>query len=671
MITINNLCKNFGKKILFKGISLNVSRGEKIGLIGPNGSGKSTLFSLILGEAEPSSGTVQLDKGLHIGYLPQELNFFQKDMISHGFSEETAVGKTMVDKARPEAGNGHTVLSELTEGDEKIMHLKEAKERLEELNDTDSFQYGDILHQLETLGFFELEHKAKQMLCGLGFKERDFSRPISQMSGGWQMRALLAKLLTYNYDLLLLDEPTNYLDLNAALWLKDYLSGFRGSFIMISHDRAFLTDVTNYTLVLEGGAIFKVRGNYQHYEQIKEERRIHLEKQFKEQEKKRQQLERFVARFHAQPNKAAAVRAKRTALERLEREAVTLPDDPRKSIGRFSFPAVSRGGYRVMALKNISKAYGDIQVYKDFDFEITQGEKAVLAGENGAGKSTLLKIMAGVTSIDAGQRLLGHNVDIGYFSQTRLDVLNPENTVLREAYSASRGYLAEESIRTILGAFLFTGEDADKTVAVLSGGEKSRLILAKLLINPPNFLLLDEPTTHLDVDAVEALVKALTQYDGTLVFISHDIYFVRSIANTVFEVKNGRIRKFPGDFDYYLEKEDGNEVVVPASKPKTDVRKLEQEWLREKVKEEQRQCREEQRRRKSHNVAIREKINILEKEKEKLHLESYAKAHSLSNPRFYHDEERAKEYGRRLKEIEKRVAQIDSEIISLEKQILK
>jgi ATP-binding cassette subfamily F protein 3 len=642
MIAITKLSKNYGKKILFEDISLNINKGEKIGLIGPNGSGKSTLFSLILGETEPSQGEVRLHKGVHIGYLAQEASFRSE----------------------------HTVLSELTEGDERILRLKKEKSELEEKNEAGSKRYGEVLHQLETLGYFELEHKAEKILMGLGFKERDFTRPINELSGGWQMRTLLAKLLTYHYDLLLLDEPTNYLDLNAALWLKDFLAGFKGTFIMISHDRAFLTDVTNYTLVLESGRITKVEGNYDHYEQIKRERRIHLEKQFKEQEKKREQLEEFVTRFHAQPNKAAAVRAKRSALERLEKEAVVLPPDPRESIAQFRFPATRRSGHRIITLEQISKSYGDIRVYEGLDFEITQGEKAVLAGENGAGKSTLLKILAGVVDIDSGTRIVGHNVDIGYFSQTRTDVLNVENTVLQEAYSAAPGYMAEETIRTILGAFLFTGDDADKKVKVLSGGEKSRLILAKLLIDPPNCLLLDEPTTHLDVDAVEALVNALYQYQGTIIFISHDIYFVQSVANVVFEVKAGRIRKFPGTFDYYLEKKDQGEVIIEKKRPVIDLAKQKLEDERLKAREEEKKRKEEEKKRKAHNAAIRDQINKLVKKQEALQLESSAKARALSDPKIFREEETAREYGRRLKEIDKLIAEFDSQIKKLEGEMI-
>lgn len=646
MIAINNLGKSYGKKVLFQGISLHINRGEKIGLIGPNGAGKSTFFHLLLGDVEPTSGTVTCQKNTRIGYLPQESSFASE----------------------------HTVLQELTEGDETIRRLKKEKEKLEETNEAGSMRYGEILHELDVMGFFELEHKAEKVLMGLGFKESDFQRPIAHMSGGWQMRVLLAKLLTYHYDLLLLDEPTNYLDLNAALWLKDYLAGLNATFIMISHDKVFLTEVTNYSLILEFGSINKVSGNYEHYEQIKEERRTHLQKKFNEVEKKRDQLEKFVSRFHAQPNKAAAVRNKRKTLERMEE--VILPPDPRDSIRSFRFPATRPSGQRVITLEGIAKSYGDIQVYKDLDFEIEKGEKAVLVGENGAGKSTLLKILAGVVPFDTGERSVGYNVNLGYFSQTRLDTLNPDNTVLEEAYNAAPGGMHQEILRTILGAFLFSGEDADKKVSVLSGGEKSRLNLAKFLIHPPNFLLLDEPTTHLDVDAVDALVRAMTMYEGTIVFISHDIHFVRSVANVVYEVtvdeaqKVAHVRKFFGNFDYYLEKKKESQVILRGSKAASLPKVISaEEAERQKAREEEKKKKEEERRRKSHNTAIGAQVQKLQKEKEELQLESYAKARALSDPKIYGDEERAREYGRRLKDIEKRLAEVDSEILALQSRI--
>jgi ATP-binding cassette subfamily F protein 3 len=642
MIAITNLSKSYGRKILFADTSLTINVREKIGLLGPNGSGKSTLFAMILGETRPSAGEISVNKNIRIGYLPQEASFDSQ----------------------------YTVLDELLEGDAEINRLNQEKRDLEEQGSAGSHRYGDILERLEALGYFELEHKAKKILAGLEFKVKDFLRPVKELSGGWQMRVLLAKLLTCHYDILLLDEPTNYLDLNAAVWLKDYLRGFRGTFIMISHDKAFLTEVTNYTLILENGDVFKVKGNYEHYERIKEERRKFLVKQFKEQEKKQEQLERFVARFHAQPNKAAAVRAKRTALERLEKDAIELPPQPRASINDFHFPDTRSSGHKVISLEGISKSYGEIKVYQDFDFEVFQGEKAVLAGENGAGKSTLLKIMAGVVDIDQGRRIVGHRVDTGYFSQTRLDVLNPENTVLDEAYSAVPGTMPETAVRTILGAFLFTGDDVEKKVKVLSGGEKSRLILAKLLIDPPNFLLLDEPTTHLDVDAVEALTCALSQYRGTIVFISHDIYFVRSVANAVFDVQAGRVRKIPGNFDYYLEKKKKGELLSAGSfqvAPKAKRLPEEKDIQKLRLKEEEKKRQGEEKKRKAHNLAIRNKIADLKNQKEKLYLEMYAKSRALSDPRAYRqrDAQTAKEYGRRIKEINSLMAQLDAEIKDL------
>ncbi len=629
MIFLNNISKSYGKRDLFSKISVTINRGEKIGLVGPNGSGKTTLFSIIRGELEPTSGTVQVNKGVHMGYLAQEAQFKSQ----------------------------RTVLAEIVEGDSQIIKLKKEKEKLEVQNEAGTNRYGDILHNLEALGFFELEHKAKKVLCGLGFKESDFDRPIKEMSGGWQMRVLLAKLLTCSYDCLLLDEPTNYLDLDAALWFKDYLSRYNGTYIMISHDRDFLDEVTNYTLVLERGAIAKVRGNFQHYCQIREEQRIHLIKQFNEQEKKIKQLQTFIARFHAQPNKASQVRAKKRALEKME--IIEVPPDLRASIQSFHFPSTTKSGHRLISLDGVRKAYKDITVYDNLSFEVLKGEKAVLAGANGAGKSTLLKILAGVIDIDEGKRTLGHNATIGYFSQTRMDVLDPQRTVLEEAFSAASDRLTAEAVRTILALFLFRGDDIDKKVKILSGGEKSRLILAKLLIDPPNFLLLDEPTTHLDVDAVEALIKALTQYEGTICFISHDIHFVRSVANTVFEVKSGRVRKISGNFDYYLEKKKKGEleIIEPAKKISQDKKR----FKKERVQLSEQEVSE-------HNKKLANRIKKLRKAKDKLQTELYAKKRVAENPR--HGQDIVKYYQMLVQEIERQILDIDSETTNLESQFL-
>jgi len=632
MITIANLSKSYGKKTLFSNLNLAINRGEKIGFIGPNGAGKTTLFSLILKRAEPSGGNVQVNKGVRIGYLPQEASFSSK----------------------------LSALEETIKGDEAVTNLKKEKEALELKGAAASKRYGEILHDLEFLGYFELEHQAKKVLAGLGFKDKELHKPINQLSGGWQMRVLLAKLLIMRYDILLLDEPMNHLDLNAALWLKDYLKGSKVAFVMISHDWDFLDEVTNFTLVLERGQVSKVRGNYEHYRKIQEEKYSHLAKQFKEQEKKEEQLKKFISRFHGQPNKASQVRAKKRMLEKMDK--INLPQNIRQSIRSFHFPQSTQSGWTVMALKGVYKSYGDLQVYKDFDFEITRGEKAVLVGENGAGKSTLLKILAAVVDIDKGSRVIGHNVNLGYFSQARMETLSPYNTVFEEAYAAAAGKLSPEDIRTVLGAFLFSGDDVDKNVTVLSGGEKSRLNLAKLLINPPNFLLLDEPTTHLDVDAVQALVRALAQYKGTLVFISHDIHFVRSTANTVFEVKSGRVKKFSGGFDYYRSMSAKEDFT---HKPKKSA-------LKGHVSEKQKRIaeREEKKKAKANNEKLARKIKELRKEKEELELDRGVKARILSNPRSYHDKNMIKEYGLRLKEIEQRLKGIKKETEELKAKFL-
>lgn len=633
MITITNLSKNFTNRTLFEGVSLSIYRNEKIGLTGPNGAGKTTLFSIIRGEMQSTGGEVQIQKGINIGYLPQESSF----------------------------KSTYTVIDELTSGDDRLIALKNEKHQLEEENKADSTRYGDVLEELERLGIYELEHKAEKILSGLGFRESDFKKPIQQLSGGWQMRTLLAKLLTYKYDILLLDEPTNYLDLNATLWLKDFLAKYDGTFIIISHDKVFLDDVTNYTIVLDSMHMTKVKGSYSEFEEQKAIDEVSLEKRQKVVEKKKQQLERFCERFHAQPNRAAAVRNKRKMIERMETIELT---ERRKSIKDFEFQQTVRSGHHVLALENMCKSYGETQVYKNIQFEITRGQRVCLVGENGAGKSTLLKILAGVIDMTSGARRVGHNVELGYFSQARLDVLNPEKTVLEEVCAAKAGVRAQDA-RTLLGLFNFHDDDVFKKISILSGGEKSRVILAKLLINPPNFILLDEPTTHLDIDGVEALTSAFKKYEGTLCFISHDLFFVKEIANHIIEVDRGHLTDYYGGLDYYLEKRSEKDTTKAQ----------EEKALKEKIKRE----KKEERSKKEENPAItklheqhkaalkkisdnKNLIAKLQKEKEELETESYIKARVLSGSSSGRDEATLKEYGQRLKFIQHRTRQIEREI---------
>jgi len=632
MITITNLSKNFTNRTLFEGVSLSIYRNEKIGLAGPNGAGKTTLFSIIRGEMQSTSGEVQIQKGINIGYLPQESSFH----------------------------SDRTVIDELTSGDDRIVALKKEKHQLEDENKAGSMRYGDVLAELEHLGIYELEHKAEKILSGLGFRERDIQRPIAQLSGGWQMRTLLAKMLTYQYDILLLDEPTNYLDLNATLWLKDFLSNYQGTFIIISHDKIFLDDVTNYTILLENSRMVKVKGSYSRYDEQKALDKASLEKRQKIIEKKKEQLERFCERFHAQPNRAAAVRNKRKMIERMEDIEI---QGHRRSMKEFEFPETVRSGHQVLTLENVCKSYGEVKVYDHVQFEITRGQRICLVGENGAGKSTLLKIMAGVIDMDQGVRRVGHNVDLGYFSQARLDVLNPEKTVLEEVCSAKAGVRAQDA-RTLLGLFNFHDDDVFKSIKILSGGEKSRVILAKLLINPPNFILLDEPTTHLDLDGVEALTNAFKKYEGTLCFISHDLFFVKEIANHIIEVDTGKLTHYYGNLDYYLEKRQEKNTQEAAQ----------QKILKQKIKQKKQDEKDHkevnpgiERLHEQHKEALRkiaenkDIIGKLEKEKKELETESYIKARVLSGTSVSRDESTLKEYGQRLKFIQHRIRQIENE----------
>jgi ATP-binding cassette subfamily F protein 3 len=633
MITLTNVSKNFDERMLMDQVSMSIFPNERIGLTGPNGAGKTTLFHMILREMEPTAGTITVQKGIKIGYLPQEAHFDSK----------------------------RTVMEEVTAGDQEIQDLLDEKHRMEEGGHAAEPRYGDILERLESLGIYDLEHKAEKILSGLGFREAEFHKPIVQLSGGWQMRTLLAKLLTYNFDLLLLDEPTNYLDLSATIWLKGFLAGYPGSFIMISHDKIFLNDVTNYTIVLEDGRMTKVKGNYEAYEQQKDIEYRTLEKQQKVIGKRKDQLERFTSRFHAQPNRASAVQNKMKMLERLDQETVALPRS-RLSVRDFEFPQTTESGYTVASLQHIKKAYPDKLIYEDLNFEITKGQKVCLVGENGAGKSTLLKILADVIPHDSGKRKLGHGVKMGYFSQTRLDVLNPNRTAFEELISAVGGTYPQAQARSLLGIFNFHGADVFKPVSVLSGGEKSRLILAKLIIHPPNFLLLDEPTTHLDVAGVEALIRAFKNYQGTLCFISHNLFFIREIANHIVEVDNGTLREYPGGLDYYLDKKQGR---IPTDKGTTGRKGAGREAHgdhkrsgRDKEPEPLRIAREKHEAALDRIKEVKTELKALEREEKELETETYIKSRVLNTSFSGRTQDERAECGRRLKEIQSRLRDI-------------
>ena len=556
MLTIANVSKSYGPRTLFAEVSLNIARTDRLGLVGANGAGKSTLFNIILGKDNPDEGLIEWERGANFGFLPQE---------------------------------------SAPVGDETILQIATSGGKLEPENDDD----WDI--------DYTLEPRAKKILAGLGFRETDHDKLAKTFSGGWVMRAHLARLLVSEPTLLLLDEPTNHLDLEALLWFQDYLTRYPGGLVVISHDRAFLNALCTGMIELRGQRLHEYTGNYDDFLVERVARKERQQAMFKNQQREIAHLQTFVDRFGAKASMASRAKSKEKQIARLEEVAIDEPEDDLKKI-QFRFPQPPRSGLKVMKLEHVKQSYGDHVVYQDLNFECERGQRTVLVGPNGAGKSTLLKILAGVIPINGGLREEGGNVITGYFAQNRVDNLNPKLTVLENVMElrTNENQLTEQQARGMLGTFLFRKDDVHKKVSVLSGGEKSRLALVKLLINPPNFLLMDEPTTHLDIMSIDALIAALQTYEGTLFFVSHDVHFIRQIAKTVLHVHSGRLTPYAGDYAYYLEKSKaGNEraaltagftdgrpkqaeapkaekapAATPAKLSGADLRKLEKEVTR-------------------------------------------------------------------------------------------
>ncbi len=526
MLTLSGIGKAYGERVLFADATLQVNREDRIGLVGPNGAGKTTLFSIILGEESADEGKTSCERGVRIGYLPQE--------------NAPAGDETVVELAT-------AITPEYTQL-RRILKAWEADHPIEALHTEEI--HDDVHDRFNELGGHRLEAKAKQILAGLSFREKDFDRPAREMSGGWVMRAHLARLLTQEPDLLLLDEPTNHLDLDALLWFQEYLKSYPGAILTISHDREFLNQIVGSIVEIRQSKLIRYRGGYDDYLVQREAADQQLLAAYKNQQREIGRMMEFVNRFRAKNTKASQAQSKLKQIERMDK--IEAPDGEDRKLD-FQFPQPQRSGLRAIKLEDIHHAYGDNVVYRGMNFQAERGQRIVLVGPNGAGKSTLLKILAGVVAPQDGTRTLGHNVKTGYYSQYRIDMLNPERTVLEEAFDTPQR-LTEQFVRTLLGCFLFSGDDVFKTVSVLSGGEKSRLALVKLLLDPPNLLLMDEPTTHLDLSSVDALAFALDQFQGTLVLISHDVYFIRALANHVVHVNAGRLTHYPGGYQYYLDK---------------------------------------------------------------------------------------------------------------------
>lgn len=565
MIHLSKVSKAFGPQVLFANVNFHIGPEDRIGLVGPNGSGKTTLFEIIDGHSGSDSGEVKRRKGLRIGYLRQETS------TRHG----GILIKDVIDSVR-----GLKAL------EEEKLELEEAMKDAS-LDEAEALakRHGEVEERFSHLGGYQIEAEAREILHGLGFGDEDLKRPLSSFSGGWHMRIQLAKILLNHPDLLLLDEPTNHLDLESIRWLESYLLGFRGAYVIVAHDRTFLNRTIRRIIEVRQSGIREYPGDYDRYRALQAENEDLEVKHYNEQQARIRELEDFIARNRVRKDRARIVQGRIKQLEKIER--LELPRR-RKNI-RFRFPAPPRSGNVVINLEGIGKQYGKTEVFAGIDLSVLRGERIAVLGVNGAGKSTLLKVLAGAVEINGGVRTVGTNVSHQYFAQHQLEALNPHNSVLKEIQSVA-DYDTMPSVRGILGAFLFSGDDVDKPVDVLSGGEKSRLALAKMMLRRANLLIMDEPTNHLDIASREVLETALRTYEGTLVFTSHDRSFIDALASKVILVRDGRLNHYLGnysDFEWKVGQETGEKEraagdKVPAGENSSRDRKREQKRLEAK-----------------------------------------------------------------------------------------
>ncbi len=540
MLTISNLRKRYGSQVVLDGLNWFVPAGARVGLVGANGSGKSTLLRVIAGEVEADDGSVVVPKDCTVGYLPQEV---------FGLG-----GRTVLEQALTAFAEVRALEAECRRVEHALAEVPADDPRHDELMAT----YTRLRAEWDTYGSYDMEAQAERVLAGLGFRTTDLQRDCGEFSGGWQMRLALATLLLRRPQLLLLDEPTNHLDIEARTWLEEFLADYPYTVIVVAHDRYFLDVVVQQISEVTHGTITDFHTNYSRYLVEREERLERQAEAYRLQQEEIERLQAFINRFRYQASKAALVQSRIKQLEKIER---LQPPEGFRTV-HFRFPQPPRSGRMVLQLDGARKQYGDLVVYAGLDLAIERGRKVALVGPNGAGKSTLMKLLAGVEPLDAGARVVGHNVTLGYFAQDQTQVLDPSRTVLDEITRAAPADLVPQ-VRNILGAFLFSGEAVHKRISVLSGGERNRLALAKLLLHPANCLLLDEPTNHLDIHAKEVLLDALLAYKGTLVLVAHDRYILDRLPEEVIEVGAGTAVRYLGNYEDYLRKKASGEVQSP------------------------------------------------------------------------------------------------------------
>jgi len=557
MLNIHNLSISFQGEYLFEEITFKLGLGDRIGLIGKNGAGKSTMLRILSKEQEADSGQIAADKDMKIGFLKQDIDFD----LGKTVLEESYQAFKEIKKCEAQLEEINTQLAERTDYESESYH-----QLMVDLN--------DVQHQYEILGGYNYQGETEKILQGLGFKREDFNKLTDTFSGGWRMRIELAKLLLQNNDLLLLDEPTNHLDIESIIWLENFLKGYSGAVVIVSHDKMFLDNVTNRTIEISLGRIYDYNKPYTKFLALRKEMKVQQLAAQKNQEKKIEQTEKLIEKFRAKASKATMAQSLIKKLDKIDRIEV---DEDDNSVMSLNFPVSITPGKVVVELENVSKRYGDLQVLHNVNLAVPRDIKTAFVGQNGQGKSTLAKIIVGELEHE-GKLTLGHNVQIGYFAQNQAEYLDGNKTVLDTMIDAANE-TNRSKVRDILGSFLFRGEEAEKYVRVLSGGERNRLALAKLLLQPLNVLIMDEPTNHLDIKSKNVLKEALTKFEGTLILVSHDRDFLQGLTDTVYEFKDQNIKEYLGDIDFYLEQRnlenlrEAEKRTVVADKPKESNKK--------------------------------------------------------------------------------------------------